>query len=68
LFLLCRVLAALHLQARLTQASHHYRDFWLVPLKDLLQAVVWAAAFMGSGIEWRGERYQLRGDGTLKKR
>lgn len=66
-FLLCRVLIALQLQTRLTQARHHYRDFWLVPVKDLLQVALWAGAFLGNRIEWRGERCRLGRDGTLEK-
>lgn len=62
-----RVLTALHLQRRLTQSPIHWRYFWLVPLKDLLQAVMWAMAFAGNTIEWRGERMHLRRDGTLVK-
>jgi ceramide glucosyltransferase len=40
-------------------------DAWLVPLKDLLQTVVWFAAFAGNTVEWRGRRMQLLRDGTL---
>lgn len=38
---------------------------WLAPVKDILQAALWALAFMGNRIEWRGERLRLRRDGTL---
>jgi ceramide glucosyltransferase len=62
-----RTLTALHLQRRLTQSHFHWRHFWLVPVKDLLQAAVWAMAFAGNTIEWRGERMHLRRDGTLVK-
>jgi hypothetical protein len=40
-------------------------SWWLVPLKDLLQAAVWLLAFTGNRIEWRGEQMRLRRDGTL---
>lgn len=43
------------------------RDCWLIPLKDLLQVGVWLGAFAGNHIEWRGERYRLRRDGTLAR-
>jgi len=36
-------------------------------MKDLLQAGIWALAFLGNKIEWRGERMRLRRDGTLVK-
>jgi ceramide glucosyltransferase len=53
------------LQRRLTRSSAHAGYFWLVPIKDLLQALIWLAAFGGSTIEWRGRRFKLRRDGTL---
>jgi len=72
---LVRVSTALNLQRRLAGASagNHatatsllaWRDGWLVWLKDLLQVVVWALAFAGNRIEWRGERMRLQRDGTL---
>jgi ceramide glucosyltransferase len=65
--LLVRVLSAVDLQRRLTQSRAHFRDWWLVPMKDLLQAAVWLFAFAGNRIEWRGERYRLRGDGRLER-
>jgi ceramide glucosyltransferase len=63
-----RIASAFHLQVRL--AGHHgqrsAQDWWWMPLlKDLLQAAVWAAAFLGNTVEWRGERMRLRRDGTL---
>jgi hypothetical protein len=30
-----------------------------------LQFALWLLAFLGNRIEWRGERMQLRSDGTL---
>lgn len=38
---------------------------WLAPVKDLMQVAVWALAFLGNTIEWRGRRMRLRPDGTL---
>jgi ceramide glucosyltransferase len=65
--LLLRVIAAQNLQGRLTRSSAHFGYFWLVPIKDLLQAVIWLCAFAGNRIEWRGQVYKLRRDGTLVK-
>jgi ceramide glucosyltransferase len=39
---------------------------WLVPIKDLLQALIWGLAFLGNRIEWRGRKMRLRSDGTLE--
>ena len=61
---LIRIWMACDLQRRLTGfANVNY--FWLVPVKDLLQAAIWLGAFMGSTVEWRGRRMKLRQDGTL---
>jgi ceramide glucosyltransferase len=63
---LVRILAAAHLQTRLTQSREHGPFFWLAPVKDLLQGVIWAGAFAGNRIEWRGRQFALWRDGTLK--
>lgn len=38
----------------------------LVPVKDLLGAAVWLAAFLGNHIEWGGRSLVIRADGTLE--
>jgi ceramide glucosyltransferase len=67
LSLILRIVAALDLQAQLTRSHRHFRFGWLVPIKDLLNAAIWIGSFAGNNIEWRGERYHLRRDGTLVK-
>jgi ceramide glucosyltransferase len=62
---LIRVLTALNLEYQLTRRRPGYARGGLVPVKDLLQAAIWLLAFLGSRIEWRGERLRLRRDGTL---
>jgi ceramide glucosyltransferase len=62
---LLRILVAYDLQRRLTRSSAHANYFWLVPIKDLLQAAIWLCAFAGNRVEWRGRRFRLRRDGTL---
>jgi ceramide glucosyltransferase len=47
------------------QSRHNIAPPWLVPVKDLLQAAIWAGAFLGTTVEWRGQRMKLRRDGTL---
>ena len=66
-FVLARTIAAYDLQRRLTRASTHGRYAWIAPIKDLLQAAIWLCAFAGNSIEWRGQRFRLRRDGTLVK-
>lgn len=65
-FLVTRTISALFLQKWLTRATRDF-DWWLVPVKDLMQAAIWALAFAGNRIEWRGERYRLRRDGLMEK-
>jgi ceramide glucosyltransferase len=64
---LVRTATALHLQARLTRSRIRPALAWLVPVKDLLQTALWLTAFLGNRVEWRGQRMQLRRDGTLAR-
>lgn len=65
--LVIRCAIAVNLQSRLTKSRMHSKYFWLAPIKDLLQSVIWLLAFAGNRIEWRGERMRLARDGTLKR-
>jgi ceramide glucosyltransferase len=75
--LLClgtRIATALNLQHRLSRGPFTTHDsrfnsctWFLIPLKDFLQAALWLLAFLGNRIEWRGQRLRLRADGTLAK-
>lgn len=67
-FALCvavRVLTALHLEARLTRSTRHLPFGWLVPVKDLLQFLIWAQSFVGNRVRWRGEVLQVRRGGRM---
>ena len=66
-FFLARIAIACDLQYRLTRSSAGIGYFWLVPVKDLLQAAIWLCSFLGNRIEWRGQVFKLRRDGTLEK-
>lgn len=39
--------------------------YWLVPARDLLSFVVYAASFFGRGVQWRGYRYEVARSGAL---
>jgi ceramide glucosyltransferase len=67
LCLLARIFTARHLQRKLNQSTAGDRDWWLAPVKDLLQTALWLGAFAGNTVDWRGERYRLFRDGTLRK-
>jgi ceramide glucosyltransferase len=66
-FLPVRIQAALKMQEWLTRDSKHYAWFWLVPIKDLLNAMIWFCAFIGNKIEWRGEKFRVLRGGKLQK-
>jgi ceramide glucosyltransferase len=68
LFGLVRVLVANGFQTRLMRSSAHTNYFWLVPIKDLLHAAIWFCAFLGNRVEWRGQKFKLRSDGTLERK
>jgi ceramide glucosyltransferase len=63
--LLARVALAQKLQRRFALAHNDPAPPWLVPVKDLLYAAIWAGAFLGNTVEWRGQKMRLRRDGTL---
>jgi ceramide glucosyltransferase len=68
--LLCvfiRIVNAQTLQTRLGPVPGQALFFWMVPVKDLLQFAVWAAAFFGNRIAWRGEHFRLKRDGRLTR-
>jgi len=65
--LLFRIVLAQNLQRRLTPERNLVSPFWLVPVKDLLQAALWFCAFAGNTVEWRGRKMKLRRDGTLEE-
>jgi len=63
--ILLRMIVASALAVRLTR-DKSYRDLcWLVPVKDVLQAGLWLAAFAGNTVEWGGKRFRLTRGGKL---
>ncbi len=63
--LLIRIITAQTLQNRLGPVKGQGWFWWLAPVKDLLQFALWAAAFCGNRIVWRGRRFRLQSDGRL---
>jgi ceramide glucosyltransferase len=41
-----------------------WRNLWLLPMRDLIAVAVWVASFLGHGVTWRGDRFELK-DGRL---
>jgi ceramide glucosyltransferase len=65
--LLFRIGTAMHQQIRLTQSTSSIAYFWMPPVKDLLDVLIWAGAFLGNHVIWRGERYRIMSNGKLLK-
>jgi ceramide glucosyltransferase len=64
---LFRMATALQQQARLTQSPLRLVYAWMPPVKDILDVFVWAAAFCGNHVIWRGDRYRILPGGKLAK-
>jgi ceramide glucosyltransferase len=60
-----RLLTAADNQRRLTQSLANMPWLWLAPVKDVLQSALWALAFLGNRVEWRGQRYRVDRSGKL---
>jgi len=43
------------------------RQWYWIPVQDLLSFAVWAAGFFGNTIDWRGEEYILQKDGRFTR-
>jgi ceramide glucosyltransferase len=59
-----RLAMALVLGRRVLHDPQLPRDLWLIPLRDVLAWVLWAAAYAGHTIVWRGRTFLLQ-DGKL---
>jgi ceramide glucosyltransferase len=38
---------------------HVFRTLWLVPFRDFIALLIWALAYTGSRITWRGNKFEL---------
>lgn len=43
------------------------KQFWLIPLWDLLHFVIWCFSLVGGTIEWRGQQLRLTKEGKLRR-
>lgn len=41
------------------------RNFWLVPLRDLLSFLIWCSSWVGRRVEWRGRVFEVARDGKM---
>jgi hypothetical protein len=49
------------------QSARCLAYFWMPLLKDVLDVLVWAGAFLSHHVTWRGERYRILRGGKLEK-
>ena len=61
--LLFRTVSAANQQKHLTESDEHTAYWWLTPVKDLLDVMIWTAAFWGNRVDWRGEPYRILAGG-----
>jgi len=61
---LVRMLTALWSEWRMNRHLD-FNSLWLAPVKDLLQVVLWAMAFTGNHVHWRGQRLRVLRGGRL---
>lgn len=59
-------LAGFELAVKLLGDRESIRNFWLIPLQDLLSLATWLGGFVGREIIWRGERYRLLEEGRFE--
>jgi ceramide glucosyltransferase len=53
--------------ARTLKLPELMRDVWLVPLKDLVMAAIWAASLVGNEVAWGGRRFTVSRDGVMRE-
>jgi ceramide glucosyltransferase len=58
---------ALHLVNRLCGARPPLREFWLVPLRDLLMCWAWGRSFFTTRVTWRGNDFTVDADGLMRR-
>jgi len=60
-----RIAAGVTVGWRILGSRDVRRHFYLIPLRDLWGAAVWAAGLFGGTVEWRGSRLHLTRDGRI---
>jgi ceramide glucosyltransferase len=63
-----RMSTGLWLQFRMTGTKSHVWYDWLILFKDLMQVGLWAGAFVGNEVVWRGQSYRVERGGKLVRK
>ncbi|MEQ1887488.1 MAG: glycosyltransferase, partial [Bryobacteraceae bacterium] len=66
--LIWRLVLSGDLLFQLTRMCPSFVGLLFVPIKDVLQFAIWLCAFAGNTVEWRGEKYRMKRDGTIVRR
>jgi len=66
LTLAARILLALEVGVKVMGDRQVWKLLWLLPLRDLVGVLTWAASFFGHTVVWRGERFEVE-DGRLRR-
>jgi ceramide glucosyltransferase len=62
-----RIASSALILARTLKLPELMRDVWLVPLKDLVMAAIWAASLVGNEVAWGGRRFTISRDGVMRE-
>jgi ceramide glucosyltransferase len=62
-----RIATSALILARTLKLPELMRDVWLVPLKDLVMAAIWAASLVGNEVAWGGRRFTISRDGVMRE-
>jgi len=60
-----RILAGVWVGAVILKDSKVFRDFWMIPLRDLFGFAVWVGGLFGNTVQWRDRELRLRRDGRI---
>lgn len=55
-----RISTAAFMCNRVLQDRRILRDFWLIPVRDIIALLVWMASFAGHTVSWRGDCFLLK--------
>jgi ceramide glucosyltransferase len=61
-----RVVTALYCEKKMTRKTS-FLSLLIVPVKDLLQVILWARAFSSNRVSWRGEALRAMAGGRLER-
>jgi ceramide glucosyltransferase len=57
--LFLRFAVALVFEASVLDTRPAVRDFWLLPLRDCIAAVIWISCYTGRTVVWRGRKFEV---------